>query len=39
MKPFQAMSHVDEMIEITASQIPNLGTKVAKMGPREKSNT
>lgn len=30
IKPFPAVSHVAEMIKITASQIPNLGTKIRK---------
>lgn len=37
-KPFHAVSHTAEMIKTTASEIPSLGTKVAKMGLREKSN-
>lgn len=37
-KPFKAVSHVAEMIKITASQTPNLCTKVAKIRLREKSN-
>lgn len=37
-KSFQSVSYMSEMIEITASEMPSSGTKVAKIGLREKSN-
>lgn len=33
-KPFQAVSHVAEMIKVTASQIPNFGYKGSKNGTK-----